>query len=179
MIRDILQLGATELRQESASVSTEDSELGRIWCDLEDTIRHVMTLHDFKNTVGLSAVQIGVLKRQCLVRFPDQTWRFIANPVVLAESGEVDREYEGCLSFFDKRGLVPRPHAIRLHYLDRSLKQCEEELSGWAARIVLHEIDHMNGVLYCDRMEADAQLLSYEAYRKLLDSRSEDGTPNA
>ena len=167
MIKPIIQKGNQLLRERSAPVEPGDATVASAWQDLDDTLAHQMTLHNFTRSAGLSGVQIGYLLRICIVQLPDKTWRSIANPEITVESAEEVLDYEGCLSFFDKRGLVPRPNTIRVRYVDRDFAQHEEVLDGWAARIVLHEVDHMDGILYIDRMRSEDSLLCLEEYRAI------------
>jgi peptide deformylase len=165
MVRDILQLGDARLRQRSESVTTvSQSQLASVWVDLKETLADVMLRHEFRNSAGLSAVQIGVLVRSCIVWTPMHGQVCIADPVVTARSSIEDTEFEGCLSFFDKRGRVPRAQWIELNYLDQEMTVQRRRLDGWEARIVLHEMDHMDGILYTDRMAPGERLISYEDY---------------
>lgn len=173
MIRPVLQLGDPRLRELSLPISESDVELMRkVWLDLEETLREIMGRHHFRNSAGISAVQIGVMRRACLVWLPESGFLHILNPIVLEESPETGWEYEGCLSFFDKRGLVSRPQNIRLSYQTPDLVQTSCVLQGWGARILLHEIDHMNGVFYSDRMSPEHQLVSYQEYLSILSGKS-------
>lgn len=169
MICPILQLHNPKLREKSQAVSQIDQGLMHdLWTNMAETLQDIMTRHVFRNSAGISAVQIGVLLRACLVWTPQSGFLHMVNPVVLEESPEREFEFEGCLSFFNKRGLVSRPRRIRVLFQNREFEQSSLTLHGWAARIVLHELDHMDGILYSDRMLPEHQLISYEQYVQIL-----------
>jgi len=168
MVRPILQLGNRRLREVSAPLSSGDANQA-LWQDLEDTLKGIMRRHKFRNSAGISAVQIGILLRACLIWTPELGFLHIANPILLEESDESCVEFEGCLSFFDKRGLVPRPVSIRVSFQTREFVTEIRTFQGWAARIFLHEIDHMDGILYPDRMLPQHQLISYGNYLAIKD----------
>lgn len=161
----ILQKGDARLAERSLPVE-ERPELTSLWRDLEDTLQNTMTCHHFRNSAGISAVQIGILRRVCLVWTPSMGFLHIANPTV-SEAHGTDVEYEGCLSFFDVRGLVARPAAIKLSFQDHDFAHQDRTFRGWEARIILHELDHMNGVLYTERMQPGAKLISHDEYLRL------------
>lgn len=139
-------------------VKGEDNEdLRKISREVKEITPHILTLlDDMKETLviedggGLAAPQVGVLRRIAVVSYEDKYYELI-NPKILSESGEVDGE-EGCLSIPDVWGLVPRPFEIKVSYTDRNGQQQEIEASGMLARIFCHEIDHLDGVLFVDKM---------------------------
>src|SRR5690242_13734693 len=110
MVHEILQLGDPRLHDVSLPVQANDiEEARRVWRDLRNTLSFVRQKHDFRRSAGISAVQIGVLRRLCLIWTPEMGEEEIANPIIKRVSANQVVEFEGCLSFFDKRGLVPRP----------------------------------------------------------------------
>jgi peptide deformylase len=103
--------------------------------------------------LGLSANQVGWLRRVIVVSGtgePDDT-RVAVNPVVVSEDGSVALE-EGCLSFPGMFGLITRPARIRVRYVNLAGETVEEDADGMLARCYLHEIDHLDGVLFITRM---------------------------
>lgn len=108
--------------------------------------------------VGLAAPQVGVNKRIIAVSlmrdYDDENYRTIAmiNPEILEFGAETEIDQEGCLSVPGENGDVERSYAIKLHYLDTKGKEQTVILRSLAARIVQHEIDHLNGVLFTDRV---------------------------
>jgi peptide deformylase len=120
--------------------------------------KHVlMLLDDMRETlhmqegVGLAAPQVGVLRRIAIVEFDGQFFELI-NPRVLKTSGEDLIEEEGCLSVPGVRGFVKRPEHIIVSYVDRTGTRRKEEISGLLARVFCHEIDHLDGILFVDKM---------------------------
>jgi peptide deformylase len=95
---------------------------------------------------------------------PDVEPIVLLNPRVVDESGETDRRYEGCLSFFDYRGLVTRPLRIEVEHARYDGTRIITSFEQAVARLVSHEIDHLEGKLYVDRMAADATLVPVEEY---------------
>jgi peptide deformylase len=90
----------------------------------------------------------------------------LLNPRIIGESGDADEQYEGCLSFFDYRGLVVRPLQIEVEHarIDGARVITSFELA--MARLVSHEIDHLEGRLYVDRMAPDATLVPVAEYHR-------------
>ncbi len=114
------------------------------------------------NGVGLAAVQVGVLKRIAIVNVPslDEEGNevegediIIINPEIEVIGDETQTGYEGCLSIPGKSGSVTRPMNIKLKAFDKELKPYELEASGLLARAICHECDHMDGILYKDKVE--------------------------
>ena len=133
----------------------------------------IETVHDAYGA-GLAAVQVGVLKRICIVTVdapePELDEKgaeipvdplthnngedlVIINPEIIVSSDETRCETEGCLSFPGKYGYVTRPESITLKALDRNLEPYEIEAKGLFARAICHECDHMDGILYVDKVE--------------------------
>jgi peptide deformylase len=98
----------------------------------------------------------------------------IANPEIVWASPEVVDGIEGCLSIPGYVGEVERHQRIRLRAQDRYGNKIRLQLGGWTARIFQHEIDHLNGVLYIDRLTAPEQFWTEEAYRKLFEDDDEE-----
>ncbi|MFF5174450.1 peptide deformylase [Micromonospora sp. NPDC000089] len=101
----------------------------------------------------------------------------LVNPTVTAHTEESSEDYEGCLSFFDARGIVSRPYGLRVRYLTAEGDERTAELTGGLARSVAHEIDHLNGKIYTDvdRMPAGEEPIDVGRYRLLR----EEFTPPA
>ncbi len=140
---------------------TNNEALRRISRPVMSITDHITTLlDDMKETLhieegaGLAAPQVGVLRRIAIVEYEDQYYELI-NPVILKSSGEAVEE-EGCLSIIGIRGNVKRPETITVQYIDRNGKRHKEEISGMVARVFCHEIDHLDGVLFTDKMIEEA-----------------------
>ena len=117
--------------------------------------------------VGLAAPQIGrPLQLAVIGARTISLRRVIVNPRITWHSKNTLPDWEGCLSFPDARGQVPRWAAIRIKYMDEVGKWVEEKHTGFAARIFQHEIDHLNGTLYVDRMPDMRTLMSHKEFIK-------------
>jgi len=100
--------------------------------------------------VGLAAPQIGVLRRAVVIDVGQGPLKLI-NPEILEVEGEVV-DVEGCLSVPGRSGTVSRPEKVKIRYLDEDGNEKELESEGLLARAICHEIDHLEGVLYTDKM---------------------------
>jgi peptide deformylase len=156
------------LRQSAAPVSPVDTDLTLLIRRLHDTLEKA-------GGVGLAAPQIGVGRRVILVvhglRPVGQPTRaeVYLNPRIERASPEQDDDYEGCLSIANVGGLVTRARRVTMSHdpLGGGPRQTIE-VSDWDARIVQHEIDHLDGVLFVDKLKG--QLLPYEEARRLRDA---------
>jgi peptide deformylase len=154
---DVLQLGNPILRQQAIAVLTiPDPALTRLVEDL------MTTLLD-RNGVGIAAPQVGISQRVLIVasrpnpRYPDAPEMppiAMVNPRLLAHGEEIVRDWEGCLSVPERRGLVPRYQAIEVEYTTPTGDYRRQKLTGFVARIFQHELDHLDGVVFLDRLEA-------------------------
>jgi peptide deformylase len=149
MIRPILVLPDPRLRKPSARVPRADKELRALVQDMFET------MYDAPG-VGLAAVQIGVQKR-VIVADPtrgEEEKKPIAmiNPELVWVSDEQATVEEGCLSIPEITEEVERPEKVRVRYLDLDGEAREVEAGGLLARVLQHEIDHINGVLFIDHL---------------------------
>ena len=119
--------------------------------------RMLATVQDPKNTgVGIAAPQVGILRRIIAVqRFdkPGEPFEFYINPEIVEYSSETAPGREGCLSISGLSGTVTRARQIGLRYRDEQFAEKTETISGFTAVIFQHEADHLDGILYTDRME--------------------------
>lgn len=122
--------------------------------------------HHFAKGIGLAAPQIGIARAAALLWFPDSEPFTMLNPRIVWQSDDTDEQYEGCMSFFDVRGLVPRPLAVRVEYTDLDGRVVTVPFDRGNARLVCHEIDHLNGMLYRDRMRPDQEPIPLSEYRQ-------------
>ncbi|WP_416968295.1 peptide deformylase [Streptomyces sp. 4F14] len=145
----------------------EADEAQRVVGELLDVIERVRRLHTFGKGMGIAAPQIGIDRRAALVLPPDAG----AEPLVLLNarieesSAELDEQFEGCLSFFDVRGRVPRPLSIVVAHTELDGTTRLSRFSLGAARLVAHEVDHLDGVLYRERMRPGVLPIPVEEYR--------------
>ena len=130
----------------------------------------LMTLYATGNGIGLAATQVGVLKRLIIVDIgedDDEAYEplVLFNPEIMSSDGEVVAE-EGCLSIPDVTADVKRPERIVVHGIDVQSESVRIEADGLLARVLLHEVDHLNGVLFIDRISGlKRQLLKDELLR--------------
>ena len=155
-VREVLRMGHPQLRRRANEVEgLDDDTLSALIEDMLDT----MQAYD---GVGLAAPQIGVPLRVIVFgidenpRYPDASpipRTVLTNPVIAPAGGAMHSDWEGCLSLPGMRGLVPRYERIRYRALDADGREVEGEAEGFHARVVQHECDHLDGILYPDRIE--------------------------
>jgi peptide deformylase len=135
---------------------------------LAAALDRVERLHVFSKGVGLAAPQIGVGWAAAVVRPPDRSAPplVLLNPRVVGTSDETDEQYEGCLSFFDVRGLVSRPLRLEVEHLDWDGTPRITLFERGMARLVAHEIDHLEGRLYDARLAPGVPLVPIAEYRE-------------
>ena len=133
------------LRKVSKPVTEFDDRLADLLLDLKETMHHA-------KGAGLSAIQVGVLKRVCVVDVGKRHLEFI-NPKIIKQSGVNRIKEEGCLSIPNVWEIVKRPNKITVVYQDRNGNQHEDNFSGYEAKAICHECDHMDGILFIDRVE--------------------------
>jgi peptide deformylase len=155
MIRDVLKMGDPRLWRVSDPVArVGTAELDELLADMRDTMSAY-------NGAGLAAPQIGVPLRVVIFgveanpRYPDAEpvpYTELINPVLTPLGDEIEEGWEGCLSVPGLRGVVPRYASLRYTGLDPHGNPIEREVSGFHARVVQHECDHLDGILYPMRM---------------------------
>lgn len=124
----------------------------------------IKAAHAFGKGVGLAAPQIGVPRAAAVVEPPGGEPVVLFNPRVIDASPETDEQYEGCLSLFDVRGVVSRPLRIEVEHMDLDGQLRIAVFEHGAARLWAHEIDHLNGLLYTDRMDPEIAPIPVERY---------------
>lgn len=128
--------------------------------------------------VGLAAPQVGISRRIAVVNpepRKDETLITMINPRIIAVSSDTTSVEEGCLSVPDIRGNVVRPASIEVAYLDGEGREHHVKIDGIVARIMQHEIDHLDGILFVDRLSLATKALIRSQLRHLLhDRRSRD-----
>jgi len=141
--RNLLKLGEPLLRKKSKPVTNFDGRLGQLLDDMAETMKAY-------EGMGLAAVQVGVLKRAYIVEADKKIYEII-NPEIVKTNGELI-DVEGCLSVEGYRGIVARPEKVTLNYFDRNGVAMTLDAEGYTARAFLHEYDHLDGVLFPDKM---------------------------
>jgi peptide deformylase len=177
MIRPVLRMGDPRLLQKSEPVGKFGTpELAQLLQDMRDTMAHL-------NGAGLAAPQIGVLQRVVIFgvesnpRYPGMEpvpSTVLINPVLTPLSGEEEEGWEGCLSVPGMRGLVPRYRRLRYSGFDETGQRFEREAEDFHARVVQHEVDHLDGILYPRRIRDLAKFGFNEALFPGQDLPAED-----
>jgi len=153
----IYEGSAPVLRRKARPLRRVDASTRKLAADMLETMREAPG-------VGLAAPQIGRSERLIVVEYEDEQYA-LANPEIAWRSDETASGEEGCLSLPTLYGDVERASAVRVKALDLSGKHVTIEARDWLARIFQHEVDHLDGVLFPDRMPPDAHLRSTRANR--------------
>ncbi|MEE3419987.1 MAG: peptide deformylase [Lachnospiraceae bacterium] len=118
------------------------------------------TMYD-ANGVGLAAPQVGILRRIVVIDVTGEDPLVLVNPKIIEQDGEQTGE-EGCLSLPGKCGIVTRPMHVKVEAQDRDMNRMIVEAEGLLARCCCHEIDHLDGHMYTEKVEGDLQDVSYD-----------------
>ena len=162
-IRTVLKMGHPLLRQVAAPVAQFDRDLEVLVADMDDTMRAM-------SGAGIAAPQIGVGLRVVIFelrenpRYPHVApvpYTVLVNPVLTPLADEQEEGWEGCLSVPGMRGLVPRFTRLRYQGFDREGAPIDRTVEGFHARVVQHEVDHLDGILYPQRI-ADLRNFVFE-----------------
>jgi peptide deformylase len=154
-VRDVVRMGHPVLRQRAKPVEAFGTP------QLRQLVQDMIETMEFKSGAGLAAPQIGVSQRVVIFgvehnpRYPDAEpvpFTVLVNPKLVMLTREVEEDWEGCLSVPGMRGVVPRYTKLRYSGFDADGNPIEREASGFHARVVQHEVDHLDGILYPQRM---------------------------
>ncbi|MGV9315537.1 peptide deformylase [Streptomyces sp. NPDC003691] len=146
---------------------TEQDEAERIVDELFAALNRISQVHPFAKGMGIAAPQIGIGRAVAIVQPPgDAPAIILLNPRVTACVDASDEQYEGCLSFFDVRGLVPRPLEITVESTALAGETAAAVYEHGLARLIHHEIDHLDGLLYTTRMRRGEYPIPVEQYRQ-------------
>jgi peptide deformylase len=168
-IRQISEIGSPILRQRSTAIDITDPQL-------DDLIADLIATADAANGVGIAAPQVASSIRLFIVasrpspRYPHAPTMpptAMINPEIIARSGELVSGWEGCLSVPGTRGLVMRDRAIAVKYFTQHGELIEQELTDFIARIFQHELDHLDGILFPDRVSIFTDLITEAEYLKI------------
>lgn len=170
MIAKVLKLGSSVLRKHSTEIKKGE--------DSKSLIENLFDTLSKEGGIGLAAPQIGVLKRVFVMdshpfEDDDKVEKFkraIINPEIISKSDETVIYSEGCLSIPEIYEEVVRPKKISVKYLDESFKQVEREIDGIEARIFQHEFDHLDGVLFIDRISSIRRTMLQGRLKRILKS---------
>ena len=146
-IRNIREMGDDILRKKSREVTEMTPKIRELISDMYDTLYESMG-------VGLAAPQVGILKRIVVIDVEEGNPYTLITPEIL-ETRDTQTGGEGCLSVPGKAGKVTRPAYVRARALDENMQPYELEGEGLLARAICHELDHLEGILYVDRVEGE------------------------
>lgn len=179
----IIALPNPLLRERSAKVPEINDEIRKLVSDMTAVALDWEKTRPHEISAAMSAVQLGELKRVMIVRsdFDDKSnAQFIPliNAEIVKMEGDINEDYEGCLSVPDVYGKVPRNTRIRVRALDINGNEIRFKADGFLARLLQHEIDHINGIVFIDHIknnedafykldeEGELQPLDYDKYIK-------------
>jgi peptide deformylase len=147
------------------NLPAEAEDARRVVAQLVSTLERVGQVHNFSKGMGLAAPQIRIGRAAAVIRTVDGETVTLLNPRICDESADTDEQYEGCLSFFDVRGMVPRPLAIEVEHqgIDGTTRITRFEKG--MARLVCHEVDHLFGKLYRSRMKPGVEPIPVSMYK--------------
>ena len=152
-IRNIREMGEDVLGKVCKEVKEMTPRTRELIEDMLDTMYEA-------NGVGLAAPQVGILKRLVVIDVGEGPIVMI-NPRIIAQDGEQTGD-EGCLSVPGKAGLVTRPNYVKARFFDEEMNECEIEGEELLARAICHELDHLDGHLYVEKVEGSLHDVTYE-----------------
>ena len=176
---EIVRIGEPVLRAVAEPVSEEELASPGFQSFLDDLVETMRVA----NGAGLAAPQVGVSQRVFCVEVhdnprypykPDIDLRVLVNPEVRALSDETFESYEGCLSVPDLRGVLPRWLEVEVVYTDRDGRRVVEEVRGLSAGTFQHEQDHLDGVLFLDRVGDTRTLTTWDGFRRFHEAEYAD-----
>lgn len=148
-IRSVREIGDEVLTKKCKEVKEMTPRTRQLIDDMLDTMYE-------ENGVGLAASQVGILKRIVVIDVTGEDPYVLVNPRILETSGE-QTGYEGCLSVPGKTGVVTRPNYVKVVAFDADMNPYELEGTELLARAICHELDHLDGHLYVEKVEGELQ----------------------
>lgn len=162
---DIVKLGDPVLRQVAQPVT-------RVNAATQDLIRRMVRAMRAANGLGLAAPQVGVSLR-VIMYDTGEGLRVLINPKIVATQGEQTAPPEGCLSIPGLQGIVKRAREIRVKAFDERMRPVMRRATGLEARVIQHEVDHIDGILFIDRAEPDTLHWVIDAEEEASDATRE------
>ncbi len=154
-----------KLRKKSTNVLKIDNSVKKLIKDMIDTMQS-------HNGIGISAIQIGKPKRVIVYEYvkpakskdsnPNIPQTILINPKITKFYKKLTEDEEGCLSFPDLYGIVKRPDSIKVEALDLDGNKLKFNAKGFEARVIQHEIDHLDGILFVDKLKNPDELYTYK-----------------
>lgn len=142
-VRTIRKIGDLVLEKKCKEVLFMDDRTKDLIGDMIDTLN----AHANMKAVGIAAPQVGILKKIIVIKLQNSDPMVFINPKIVESSGEQTGP-EGCLSIPGYSGMVVRPERITLKYMDTNMNEKEINADGFLARVICHEVDHLDGILY-------------------------------
>ena len=181
-VREVIKMGHPTLRVKATPVDPEEiqtPEFKQLVADMFETM-------EAEDGIGIAAPQIGISKQVAIVGIPKDNPRYpevetdedeepdfdilvVINPTVTVIDEAKSGFWEGCLSVPGLRGYVERPSKIKVDFTDMDGKQHSKEVDGFAATVFQHELDHLDGILYVDRVEDKTKLAFIDEYLEFHD----------
>ncbi|WP_375340356.1 peptide deformylase [Okeania sp.] len=175
-VLQVAQLGNEVLRYKAQPINNISDK------NLQQIIDNLITTVIETNGVGIAAPQVSISDRLFIVasrpnlRYPNAPQMeptAMINPKLVSHSEDRVKGWEGCLSVPGIRGLVPRYRVINVEYTNREGKLERQELTDFVARIFQHEYDHLEGLVFLDRVESTTDLMTEDEYQKqIIQSRN-------
>jgi peptide deformylase len=155
---NIVLLPDPKLRQHSQRVGLITDDIKTIIAEMEAAVTEWEKSRPHEVGVALAAIQLGIPLRIIVIRNnyenkEDKTFSVFINPTITKYEGNIEEDYEGCLSVQDIYGKVPRYNKIRIKSQDVNGKEFRMTVDGFLARVLQHEIDHTHGLMFVDRIE--------------------------
>lgn len=173
MIRPICRMGNPILRKIAEDVNPDQIKtvyFDQLVEDLRDSMKHY-------GGIGIAAPQIGISMKVCVIQLEGMNrygqeinlpFTVFINPKIEVLSDEKRGYWEGCLSVPGLRGFVERPQHIRIYFLNEKCEEVSIEAHGFLATVVQHELDHLFGTLYVDRLKDPQQLVFQEEFEEFV-----------
>jgi peptide deformylase len=159
---DIITLPHDSLRTRSKKVGFISDEVRTLIDDMKSATLDWEASRKHEIGVALAAVQINRLSRVVIIRndfdnAKDKKFTVLINPEITKYEGEMTKDYEGCLSIKNLYGFVPRYNKVKVKAIDEDGREFRMTAEGFVARILQHEIDHTNGIVYIDHIKDDKE----------------------
>ncbi len=164
-------MGDPVLRQKAEPLQAVDEDIRRLIKDMFDTMYQA-------DGVGLAAPQVGVSQRVIVIDPHEQDVKpfGLVNPVIVQSADDVERGEEGCLSIPGLKDIVERPAAVVVEALDGDGQPVRIEAEGLLARVLQHEVDHLDGILFVDRVSPLKRKMLLKRWQKVKPETAEGGT---
>jgi peptide deformylase len=165
------------IKSDNPILSQKAQPIKNIDLEIQQLIHSLIDTAAAANGVGIAAPQVSrscrlfVMSSRPNERYPNAPLMeptAIINPTILNHSSQMIKGWEGCLSCPGMRGLVPRYETIEVEYIDYNGRQRTQILSDFIARIFQHELDHLDGILFPERLESQQDLFSESEYQKII-----------